>query len=307
MYHFIINPVARSKKGIKLWQTIEKYLTSQNIDYSYYFTNPNISTKEIIKKINQISKQTKKIIILGGDGTLNDVINALTDDQLDKTFIGYLPTGSSNDFARSMKISKDILANIKHILESDDHTYLDLGKLSTKDQEYRFVVSSGAGYDADICRKVSRSRSKPILNFLGIGQFVYILNAVTTLFQTPYTDATITIDDKKTIKLDTSFYIISMIQLYEGGGIKFAPDADPFDGKLSVSIAHSLSRPKIIKMLLHVLAGKHNKIKEIELFKCSSIEVNLDKKWPLHTDGEYLGNYKTFKVECLPKKLKLII
>ena len=308
MYYFIVNPSSRGKKGIKLWQIIENYLIVHNIEYSYYFTNPKVSVAEIINKIYKTNEQNKKIIILGGDGTINDVVNGLTDEQLDNVSIGYIPTGSSNDFARSLKIPSDPLTNLKQILSSENHLCLDIGSLIFNDNnEIKYVVSSGVGYDGFICKLANDSKTKSILNYIGLGKFVYLIKAVSALFKTPFNNGTVTIDGKEVETFEKLFFIISMIHLYEGGGINFAPGADPADGLLSVCIAHGMSRPKLLIMLLNVLTGTHIKFKGVELFKCSSIKVQLDKPWILHTDGEVPGSFDSFEVSCLPKKLKLMI
>ncbi len=307
MYNFIINPSSRGKKGLKLWQSIEKYLIEKSIDYSYYFTNPNISTAKLLDKIFITNDDEKKIIILGGDGTLNEVINGLSDDELESSCIGYIPTGSSNDFARSMNISKDNLTNLKAILSSKDCLELDLGKLIVNNKEFKFAVSSGSGYDAIVCKMANESRFKTLLNYIGLGRFAYLQKAVTGVFKTPLINATITIDNKEVRTYNHLLYIISMNQSYEGGGFKFAPQASPTDGLLSVSLMHNMSIIKSIVSLLHVPFGKHDGLKSAEIFNCKSIKVKLDKPWILHMDGEYPGTSDSFEVVCLPKKLKFIV
>lgn len=308
MYHFIVNPGSKTGKGIKIWQTIEKYLITYNIAYSYYFTNPKVSITEIINKISKKSEQNKKIVILGGDGTLNETVNSLTDEELENTYIGYIPTGSSNDFARSLKISMDPIVALKQILSSDNYLALDIGKLKISDnKEVKFVVSSGSGFDANTVKLANMSKIKTTLNFFGLGKFAYILKAISSLFRSPFSNGIITVDGNDVRAYDKMFFVISMIQSYEGGGVKFSPDADPTDGQLSICIAHGLSKFKIIVALLHVLAGKHRGLKGIELFNCKSMDVKLDKTWDLHTDGEYPGSYNSFSVTCLPGKLKLLI
>ncbi len=307
MYHFIVNPGSRGNKGIKLWQIIEKYLIDHNIDYSYYITNPKVSAVEIINKICKRSSKDIKIVILGGDGTINDVVNGLSNEQLDKTSIGYIPTGSSNDFARSLKIPSNPLVNLKNILASKNHINLDIAKITSNNKDIKYAVSSGVGYDGFICQLANQSKAKIILNAIGLGKFIYISKAVGALFKTPFNSGTITVDGTEVKKFEKLFFVISMIHLYEGGGINFAPGADPTDGLLSVCIAHGLSRPKLLIMLLNVLTGTHIKFEGVELFKCSTIKVQLDKPWVMHTDGEIPGSFDSFEITSLPQKLKLMI
>lgn len=306
MYHFIVNPSARGKKGNSSWQVVLDYLTEKGIDFAYYFTNPDVPTDNIIKNIYKTPGK-KKIVILGGDGTLNSVVNGLSDEELDKAYIGYIPTGSGNDFARSLKLSKDPLTNLKRILHSKNVLSLDIGQLTANNKEFKFVVSSGAGYDGMVCKLANESKIKSVLNLLGLGRFIYIIQAVNALFKSPFAKGRLIIDGEKVINFNKMFFVISTIHLYEGGGISFAPDASPTDGKLSVAIAHSMSRFQLVIMLLHVLVGKQSKLKGVELFNCTHIQVELDKEWVLHIDGEYPGTFNSFEVICLAKKLKLMV
>lgn len=308
MYHFIVNPSSKTGKGIKIWQAIEKCLINSNIDYSYHFTNPKISIDKIVKKIFKTSEHNKKIVILGGDGTLNEIVNSLTDEELESTYIGYIPTGSSNDFARSLDISNNPILALKKILSSENYLALDIGNLKMPDnKEVRFVVSSGSGFDANTAKLANMSKIKTRLNFFGLGKFAYILKAISSLFRSPFSNGTITIDDNDVRTYDKMFFVVSMIQSYEGGGVKFSPDADPTDGQLSICIAHGLSKFKIVIALIHILSGKQRDLKGIELFNCRTMQVNLDNTWDLHTDGEYPGSYNSFSVTCLPGKLKLLV
>jgi YegS/Rv2252/BmrU family lipid kinase len=307
MYHIIVNPSSRGKNGIKLWQIIEGFLIDNNIDYSYYFTNPNVSTLKILNKVYKSNNQDVKLIILGGDGTINDVINSLSVQQLDKTSIGYIPTGSSNDFARSLRIPNDPIYNLKKILNSKTHLRLDIAKITSNNKEIKYAVSSGVGYDAFICKQANESKAKTVLNFIGLGKFIYLLKAVGSLFKSPFNNGKVIVDGKEVKSFEKMFFLVSMIQLYEGGGINFAPGANPTDGLLSVCVAHGLTRPQLFVMLLNVLTGSHTKFKGVELFKCSSIKVQLDKPWIMHTDGEIPGAFDSFEIRCLPQKFKLMV
>lgn len=307
MYHFIINPGSRTGKGIKAWHVIEDHLIDHKINYNYYFTKPDLSANKIVSKISK-KPGDKKIIILGGDGTINEAINGLEDFQLNNTYIGYIPTGSSNDFARSLMLSKDPLVGLEQILSSKEFLALDLGKVKVgESEEYKFIVSSGAGFDATIVKSANRSKLKTFLNLIGLGKFIYIIKAVSSLFLSPYNQATVIIDNQEVKSYKKLFFLISMNHKYEGGGIVFAPDANPQDGKLSVCIVHGLSRWKLLLMLVHVLVGKHEGLKGVELFNCSSMEVKLENTWNLHTDGEFLGTYPAYSISCIPEKLKLLV
>lgn len=307
MYHFIINPGSRTGKGIKIWHTIENHLKERQVSYDSHFTSPKFSATKIMEKICEKDTGIKRIIILGGDGTFNEAINGLSTNQVEQVYFGYIPTGSSNDFARSLRLPKDPLVGLNNILSAGHFLTLDIGELTMDSIPRKFVVSSGVGFDAAICRASNKSKLKLYLNHIGLGKFIYVVKAVTQLVLSPFMDGEITVDDNKKNTYHKIFFVTSMIQLYQGGGLKFAPDANPADGKLSVCIAHGMSRFKLFFMLLRLVAGKHGGVKGIELLHCTNLSIKLQKKADVHTDGEYPGSYTNYEVSCLKGKLKLMV
>lgn len=308
MYHFIINPKSSSGKGIRHWWTVKDELDRQNITYTADFTKQEGHAMELAAKICQDHKSIKNIVVLGGDGTLNEVINGI--DDFNDVILGYIPSGSSNDLARSLKIPKDPLKALSNVLKPNKFTYLDYGEISFKDQELkprRFGCSSGVGYDAGVCVEVQQSALKKKLNGFGAGKFIYLAIAIKLLLNIKFQDATIILDGIKKHTYKKVLLISNMIHKFEGGGLKMAPDADPTDGKLSICIVHGLSRAMILLLLPTIFFGKHVNFKGIESFQCSSMEIILDRKAPVHTDGEVPTFSSHVTARCIPGKIRMII
>lgn len=101
MYHFIINSHAKSRLGHRIWNDIEGYLKTQKFEYKKYFTREAGHATQVAKQITSKGENAITIVVLGGDGTLNEVLNGL--QYIDGVTLGYIPIGSSNDFARSMR------------------------------------------------------------------------------------------------------------------------------------------------------------------------------------------------------------
>lgn len=95
MYHFIVNPNARSGLGQKVWSNLEIILKTRNIDYEVHFTKYQKHATMLTKKITSDGNE-HTVVALGGDGTVNEVVNGIVD--FDKTILGYIPIGSSNGF-----------------------------------------------------------------------------------------------------------------------------------------------------------------------------------------------------------------
>lgn len=308
MYHFIINPKSSSGKGIRHWWAVKDELDRQNISYTAAFTKREGHAIKLAEKICHENEGIKNIVVLGGDGTLNEVINGI--DNYGNVILGYIPSGSSNDLARSLKIPRKPIKSLENVLRPNKFIYLDYGEIDFKDNNLeprKFGCSSGIGYDAGVCEEVQRSTLKKKLNSFGAGKFIYLAIAIKQLFTTKLQNATIIVDGIKTYKYKRVLLMSNMIHQFEGGGLKMAPDANPTDGKLSICLVHGLGRAKLMLLFPTILFGKHTHFKGVETFNCSSIEIILDRDFAVHTDGEVPGFSTHIKISCIPGKIRMIL
>lgn len=308
MYHFIVNPVSRSGKGLKLWQKkIEPELKARGIEYSLEFSKERGDVTRITKEISLKAANEKKctIVILGGDGTVNDAVQGIKD--FDNTTLAYIPTGSSNDFARDLGLSKNVKKNLNRILESKEAVLMDIGQVETERGTRRFAVSSGIGFDGAVCQKSVHSILKKRLNKIGLGKLTYLGIALNQIINAPKVDAEIKFDDGTTRNLKNLLFCAAMVHRYEGGGFKFCPKADPYDGKLDFIFAHNKTIPGILVALPTAFWGFHTLFPGIEIVRSSSAEIKATIPLWLHTDGEvgYKAQYLT--VSTYDKKLKFIL
>jgi YegS/Rv2252/BmrU family lipid kinase len=308
MHYFIINPKASSGKGIRYWWTVKSELDKSNVDYTAVFTRYAGYATKIAEQICQKTSGIKNIVVLGGDGTINEVINGIHNYK--NVLLGYIPSGSSNDLARSLKISRNPLIALSHIMKPSRYQYLDHGIIEFMDSDIpprKFSCSSGIGYDAAVCREVSLSPLKKKLNRYGAGKYIYYAIAIKQIFTMKHVNATVIVDGIKKYSFKNMLTISSMIHKYEGGGLMMAPDANPSDGKLSICLAHGLSKRKIVLLLPALYIGKHTIFKGIETFDCSSIEIMTDQPLAVHTDGEVPILSSHIKVNIVPDKIRMIL
>jgi len=308
MHHFVINPKSSSGRGIRFWWTVKSELDKREIPYTATFTKHMGHAIDITRQICSDNSGIKNIVVLGGDGTVNEVINGI--DNYSEVLLGYIPSGSSNDLARSLKIPKDPIAALNNILKPVKFKYLDHGIINFIDSDTsprKFSCSSGMGYDANVCYEVQSSPLKKRLNHIGAGKFVYIAIAIKQLITTRNLNATVYVDGVKLGDYPRILLISSMIHKYEGGGLLMAPHADPCDGKLTVCLVHGLSTLKAFMLLPTLFTGKHIKHKGVESFHCSEIEIIMDNETAVHTDGEVPAICKHIKVSCIPEQIRMIL
>ena len=129
MYHMIINPASRSGRGKQYWTILENYLNDHNINYTAHISQKLGHVTEIMRELTRSldsNSEPIKVIVLGGDGTVNEALQGICN--FEKVHFSYIPTCSSNDFARNFNISKDPIVNLEHILYSSQEKVIDLGK-----------------------------------------------------------------------------------------------------------------------------------------------------------------------------------
>lgn len=282
-YIFIVNPNSRSGLGQKLWDMIEPVLKKRIIRYQAFLTKYQLHAVRIVREItSDLNRHT--IVVLGGDGTINEVVNGITDLAL--VTLGYIPTGSSNDFARSLGLPADPLTALDNILRPSRYLSVNIGVLTYDNKRRRFAVSSGMGFDAGICHVAAISRVKAVLNKIRLGKLTYVGIALRQILSLSPGEITVTLDDSRRLHFRKAYFATAMNLKYEGGGFKFCPNADCRDGLLDIIVISNLSKLKILTLLPTAYKGWHTRFFGVDTFTCKKIEIMGDRPLPLHTDGE---------------------
>ena len=307
VYYFIVNPGSQTGKAGNLWKELEKRLKSSKIDYKVFFTTVMNNAKIKAKKICEEHPEMKRIVVAGGDGTINEAINGFSD--FGSFILGVIPMGSSNDFARGLGIPRKPLEIIERTVHPGRFINVDIGEIISKDGDInrKFAVSTGIGYDARICEKAADSKLKKLLNKLHLGKLVYFITGVVLVFTTKPVKAAVIIDGKRSIKCNRLLFVTCMNTRYEGGGIPMAPSANPFDGKISACIAHDISKIKHLYLMTKAAKGKHVNYKGVEQVTALKLEVRAEQPMTIHTDGEIVGRNKNIIVSCSKEKIKMMI
>lgn len=297
MYHIIINPASRSGKGKHIWEeTIKPALTEKNVSYRAYFSE---KPGDVIKLASWITSTFNKeaikkeefcyLLVLGGDGTVNEVLQGIVSPS--RVIIGYIPTGSSNDLARDMKIPKNPLEALERILSVTSDTderirSMDRGIASTGQGERSFAVSCGLGFDAAVCEEAMHSKIKDTLNRLRLGKLTYLGIAVKQLFAAKRVSCELYLDDREPVHIKKIYFIATMNHRFEGGGFKFCPDADYADGLFDLCVAGNLPKLLVLLCLPTAFFGKHFLIPGINHYRAKRVRIHASSPLWLHTDGE---------------------
>ncbi len=301
-YTFIINPNSRSGKGGMVWELIHPELLKRGVAYDFYHTNHMGHATQIAEQITSDGKE-HNLIVLGGDGTVNEVINGIQD--LRKVTLGYIPTGSGNDFARGMKISKDPLKALDTILSPKEIKKVDIGLLSKAGKNRRFAISAGIGFDAAICHQVAISKYKYILNRLRLGKLSYVFVALNRLFHDKTVNAEVFLENQPVQNFKKVYFVAIMNQPFEGGGFKFCPKAKADDRKLDAIVVSSLPRLMVLMLLPTAFKGWHVLFPGVTVMQGEKISVIIDQPLAIHTDGEPSYLRKSISAQLLREQLRV--
>ncbi len=309
IYHIIVNPTSRSGKGIKVWkEQVEPALRQKNITYRPYFSK---KAGDVAKLAQQITGQHKNsplpgeaasesplyLIILGGDGTVNEALQGI--GGLSGVVMGYIPTGSSNDLARDLGIPKDPVAALELILENPTPARMDLGEIVYEDGSRRiFAVSCGIGFDAAVCEEAMHSGMKDFFNKIGLGKLTYLGIALKQLFAARAVSCRLSLDDGEPIDINKVLFVAGMVHRYEGGGFMFCPDATGRDGLLHLCAVGDLPKLLVLFALPTAFSGKHYRFKGITPYSVRRVHIETSLPLWVHTDGEVKRKSASFTVNC---------
>ena len=307
MIYFIVNEHSRSGKGADVWKQLEELLKKEEVPYQARRTEYAGHAVQIAEEISSLEDEEMKLVAVGGDGTINEVVNGIVD--FEKIQFGAIPTGSGNDFARGLGILETPQEILLRLLESKGTKRIDIGSVSWEgcEKPRLFLISSGVGMDALVCKKALTSKLKKILNRLHLGKLTYLLITIQTILSMQTADTRVVIDQNRKTLYKNQIFSAAMNFRAEGGGIPMAPDADAQDGLLSVCTIHGIPKLLTFFVLPFLVAAKHERFRGVKIENCTACDLYMNKPLVLHTDGEYCGDVTEAHFKCLPGKLRILL
>lgn len=325
MYYIIVNPASKSGRGAAIWSVLEPVLKEKNIPCQVFFSKEAGHVVRIVHDLmvsinGQDLAAPVRLIVLGGDGTLNEVLQGITD--FDKVQIGYIPTGSSNDMARDLKLPKSPVETLENILACKDAMKMDIGYVIYENfsdefsgqysrnflKKRYFSVSCGIGFDAAVCQEALSSKFKNILNKMGLGKLTYLTIALKQLIAAKKISCDIYLDDRnEAIHLPRFLFVAGMIHQYEGGGFMFCPRADYHDGLIDICTVGNIPKLLILFALPTAFVGKHYMFKGIDRYSAKTVKLAASAPLWVHTDGEVSVKADTITLVCEKNQLQMLL
>jgi YegS/Rv2252/BmrU family lipid kinase len=299
----IVNPNAGVKKGTRDWPKILKLLKSEGVSFDYRLTEYKLHAIQLTMDV--IKSGYRKICVVGGDGTLNEVLNGMmlqTSVPVSELLFGIIPVGTGNDWCRMFKIPFDYRHAIRTLKQ--EKTFIqDVGKVSYYHGEEKlvryFMNVAGMGYDALVNKKTNllKERGKG-------GPLVYLYFVFASLFQFKFIEAVIDVDGKTVYKGEIFSMNVGICK-YNGGGMMQVPYAVPDDGLLDLTLIKKTSKWMVVRHAKKLFDGSLVNLPIVSTSQGKTIRIRSLGKVYLETDGESLG-HSPFTFNILPMHIKIV-
>ena len=288
----IINPCAGQKKAKKLLVEIIDILNRAGFEVLTYITSgPGDAENACIRYADQVSR----IVCCGGDGTFNETVSGVLKSGKNIP-IGYIPAGSTNDFASSLHLSNDILQATRDIVNGQPKR-LDIGLFGSR--YFSYVASFGA------FTRTSYTTSQSLKNALG--HTAYVLNGIQELSQIRSHPLRFTLSDGSIIEGRFLFGAISNSTSL-GGVLTLTPDrVDMADGKLELLLIRAPKDLFELGECVRALQQKTYNCEMITFLSTDSVSISAPEDLCWTIDGEQESGHTQTSVSCLHHAVQVII
>lgn len=293
MYHIIVNS-ARVKKDDNTIKTVKSVLDRAGKQYEFYFTQYAGHATELAERLTESGEKTR-IIAMGGDGTLHEVLNGIK--YPDKCKLGVIPAGSGNDFAAAMGIPEDDIKYAAQIIAFRAPTAIDYIQLSTGT---RSINALGCGLDVEILKRAYSTGKRGKLRYItGFFKSVFSYRPHTFEVQT---------DGGKTRRFNGLLACLGNGRQI-GGGIKLFPRSRVDDGFMDFLIVDYISPVKSFLAFAKIFFGKLDSVKETTKLRCKSATFLSDEDMTIQAEGELyeVKRGQRISAELVSGKLKFYL
>jgi len=293
----IVNPNAGRRKAEKDWAEISGRLVAAGIPFHAVFTHHRDHATRL--SAEYLRKGFHKFIVVGGDGTLNEVVNGLLmQDAVEplRTCLGMIPVGTGNDWSRYHEVPTDY-AGAVNVLSKGRCMLHDIGKLRMNGSERYFINMAGMGYDGLVAQKTNEQKDKG-----RGGPLSYMVNLLLSLFSYKMVPARIILDGKE---ISTRLFSLSVgVCKYNGGGMMQAPLALPDDGLLDLTVIRKLSKFAVLRNVPKLFDGSFTRLPMVFTDQGDNISIEAEGLL-IEADGESVGQTPC-SIGILPRALHVI-
>ena len=230
------------------------------------------------------------ILVAGGDGTVDSVVNAMKNRNMDVP-IGILPVGTANDFGKFINMPKDVTQACKQILESKP-VPVDVGKINEK----YFINVASSGLFTDISQKIDENLKN------AMGKIAYYLKGIEEIPN--FRKLQIKVSSKE-CTYDGEMYLLLVFNGQTAGNLNLATEAEVTDGKLDVIVFKAVQIIELLPLFIKLLRGEHLDSDKVVYFKTDDVFIESSEDIVTDIDGERGPDFP-LRIQCIKGGMKLL-
>lgn len=267
----IVNPVAGHGRSPRYLRQLKSCLKSRGLSWDFLETKRPGHARELAE--NLVSRGYSRLVVMGGDGTISEVMNGILGSDLE---LGVISVGTGNDVARSLRLPVNAPEKALDIILSDRVLLMDVGC----EGERYFLSLLGIGFPAIVAQEANRMKRLK-------GSPAFFIAVYKALHRMKASPVRIELDDK-TIDVKCTSIMVQNTP-YTGGGLLIAPDAKMDDGFLDVVIVDDIGKLDLMVNFPKVYKGGHFSHPSFSVYRTRSVRVESTEELPKMIDGEPAG------------------
>ncbi len=304
-WYIILNPEAGTGSPLKVKKQLFHAFKACDISFVFVQTDKPRHAEVLAKEA--VLAGYRCLLAVGGDGTLNEVVNGIFQQKevaTSKLTVSVFPSGTGNDwvrthclpknpqqFAQLLKQGRSVLHNIGIcIARKDNHTI-----------KHHFINMSGIGFSAAVVQHLENFGKW----FLPLGVFGYVMALLISLLGFKASEVSLKLDGK--IIRKPLFNLAVGICSYAGGGMQLLPQTQFDNEYLDFSFVENVSVGKVLKNVVRIFNGTYIHLKEVSVGQSKIVEIQSPVALACEVDGESLGAFKQLEINILPKSIKVLV
>jgi len=302
----VVNPRAANGRTRKAWKKIERTLASRHIKIDSQYTKSPGDATFITRQALQ--RGYNRIVSVGGDGTLNEVVNGFFDENQQpvnpESCLSFIPIGTGGDFARMFNLHRDIDSIIRLLTKPQirpcDVVLAAYTGWNGMEERRIFINEADVGLGSATVYRVNNN-SKALGGFLS-----FFLAFLYTIFTYRNLDLVIKVDGETKYEGKTGIIVVGNGS-YFGGGVKVAPHARIDDGLLEIILAKDLKKRDLLANIVNMYKGTHLHHPLVERMVGHQVQILSEGDILFEMDGETPGHGNSVTFEIIPAAIKLLV
>lgn len=284
--HFIINPISGTGKQNGIKEKIKKEINPELFNVQLHYTREANQATKIAADL--VGQKADYIVAVGGDGTVNEIAQALVNSQ---STLAIIPAGSGNGLSRHLAIPQNINKALR-LINSQNCKQIDSCTANGK----FFINVSGLGYDGHIAHVFSKARKR------GMKTYVKLILSEWWKYKLKHYKITVA---GETVYNDKAVLVSFANATQYGNNVVISPKSEDDDGLLDLCILKSFNIYEIPYLLLALASKRLHKHRRIKIISCSEAQITTENA-KLHLDGEPTDLKNCIELKVLPKSINII-